>query len=274
MTGEGTRAGGRLPRDRRRGRATHTGSSHRPRQRRPRRVAVRPGARTPTVPTFISSSPIRYGTESLDELADAIVGAGAVLRSAGVHAGVWPIRSATLWNDFGRARQETAVPASETDRAGPAADARRASTWRRPGTEATAPSTTRPNAARFPALMELPPDGRPATRRDARARRAHVRARRLDRVRSARARAVHCALLRSVRRDDTRAAARGGSPSRRAPAIPISLLTVDGSSASCRRPDTAARSRCSTFVRIARRRPTVTVLDRAGRGLHGPAMVA
>ena len=226
----GTRAGGRFQSDRRRGRATHTGSSHTTgsaaasSRGRPDLGAYAYGA------YFHQFLADRYGTESLNELADASSG-GCRFSARRRSRRCLAVRSARSGTIIGPRDKRAAVPASETDGA-----ARRLThegfTWRHPGTDGDGTvyyATDDPH--RFPALKRLPPDGRPQR---ARRRACSASARPCAATGSSSISsngAVHRALLRFVCRERPTAAARAGSPSRRAPAIPTCLLTADGSSA-------------------------------------------
>jgi hypothetical protein len=104
----------------------------------------------------------RYGTESLNELADASSGR-APFFGAPAFTGVFGRSIGTLWNDYRTARQETAVPASATD-----GTARQLThegfnlAAPRYGSDGTVYYATN-DPHRFPALERLPPDGRPQT---------------------------------------------------------------------------------------------------------------
>ena len=118
----GTRAGGRFQSDRRRGRARTPVPAIRPGQRRSRCVAVGPGAYAygAYFHRFLAD---RYGTESLNELADASSGRVPFF-GAPAFTQVFGRSIGTLWNDYRTARQERAVPDERDGWCRPAVDAR------------------------------------------------------------------------------------------------------------------------------------------------------
>lgn len=144
-----------------------------------------------------------YGTESLNELADAssrrvpFFGAPAFTQVFGRSIG-------TLWSDYRTARQERAVPTSATDGA-----ARRLThegfnlAAPRYGSDGTVYYATN-DPHRFPALKRLPPEGRPqALTTRVLGERTSVRGNWIvfDQLATVQ---VHCVLLRFVCREDRR----------------------------------------------------------------------
>ena len=224
-------------------------------------------APTPTAPTFISSwrtSTVPSGWRSWRTRRRGACRSSAAAPSRRCSDD----RRGELWRDFRADREKAGLPHERDRRARDAADPSRLHGHRAARGRQRIDLLRRGECARLSRADGTAARRRAAADRLARRRQPDLGPRRVDRLRSAAARPIGRALLRSLRGAHGRRTGAPADAAMPAPAIPICRRTAAGSSAPCRRP-AAARSRCSTS-RLPRRRAPAVLVDDPDADFTGP----